>query len=282
MPDVWQLAAVFTKFALYLGVLASAGTVLAALLFRLDHVHRVAAAFAGLGLVATVLVFLLRAANLTGDAGGMTDPEMLGLLWSTPVGTALSFRIAGLVLLIIGLPMGRIGLWVSALGGILAVCSFAQVGHIAVRGNVPLSIALTLHLIAVAVWIGVLTPLRRLASATATHSAAADLGHRFGKVAQITVPALLIAGVFMGYVLVGSIPALWKTGYGQAVIIKVLLVAALLGLAAANKLRFIPKLRSGDPIAAHNLTRSIWAEWLVVLTILAVTTVLTSNLSLPT
>ncbi|KAG1715164.1 Multicopper oxidase mco [Nymphon striatum] len=43
---------------------------------------------------------------------------------------SLSFRIAGLVLLIIGLPMGRIGLWVSALGGILAVCSFAQVGHI--------------------------------------------------------------------------------------------------------------------------------------------------------
>lgn len=282
MPDVWQLAAVFTKLALYLGVLASAGTVLAALLFRLDHFHRVAVAFAGLGLVAAVLVFLLRAANLTGDAGGMTDPEMLGLLWSTPVGTALSFRIVGLALLIICLPMGRIGLWVSALGGILAVCSFAQVGHIPVRGSVPLSIALTLHLTAVAVWIGILTPLRRLASATATHSAAADLGHRFGKVAQVTVPALLIAGVFMGYVLVGSISALWKTGYGQAIIIKVLLIAALLGLAAANKLRFIPRLRSGDPIAAHNLARSISAEWLLVLTILAVTTVLTSNLSLPT
>ena len=37
MPDIWILAALITKFALYLGVLTSAGTVLAALVFRLKN-----------------------------------------------------------------------------------------------------------------------------------------------------------------------------------------------------------------------------------------------------
>lgn len=37
MPDVWELAAIITKFALYLGILTAAGTVIAALMFRLDR-----------------------------------------------------------------------------------------------------------------------------------------------------------------------------------------------------------------------------------------------------
>ena len=67
-----------------------------------------------------------------------------------------------------------------------------------------LDIALTLHLLAVALWIGVLTPLKRLASSSATYASAADVGHRFGVVAIVTVPCLIIAGGYMGYQLVGS------------------------------------------------------------------------------
>ena len=46
-----------------------------------------------------------------------------------------------------------------------------------------------------------------------------------------------------------------KTSILAAVlIIKVLLVAILLSLATANKLRFMPRLRAGDPTAAHHLS----------------------------
>jgi len=282
MPDVWGLAATVTKFALYLGVLTAAGTVLAALIFRLDRTHGLALAFGVLGLVAAVLAFSLRGANLTGDASGMIDPEMLGLLWSTPVGTALMYRLAGLGLLIIGLFMGSIGRWVSVLGGIMAIWSFDHVGHISGRDTLLLDIALSFHLAAVALWIGILTPLKRLVSASETYAAAADLGHRFGVVAMVTVPALIVAGGYMGYLLVGTFTALFSTGYGQALVIKVVLVAVLLGLAAANKLGFIPELRLGDPVAASDLSKSITVEWLVILTVLGVTAVLTSNLTLPT
>ena len=82
MPDIWGFAAIITKFALYLGVLTAVGTVTVALVFRLRQYKRLGLVFAVIGLVAAVLSFSLSGANLTGDASGMTDPEMLGLLWS--------------------------------------------------------------------------------------------------------------------------------------------------------------------------------------------------------
>jgi putative copper resistance protein D len=282
MPDVFGLAAIVTKFALYLGVMTAAGTVMATMMFRLKHTGGLAAAFAVLGLGATLLAFSLRGANLTGDVSGMTDPEMLGLLWSTPVGTALLLRLFGLGLLIVGLFMGRVGQGVSVLGGAIAIWSFGHIGHVSGRETTLLDIALMLHLLAVALWIGVLTPLKRLAASSDTYDLAADVGHRFGVVASVTVPVLIIVGGYMAYHLVGSLPTLIGTGYGQALIIKVLLLGGLLGLAAANKLRFIPALRSGDPAAASHLSKSISVEWLVILAVLGMTAVLTTNLTLPT
>ena len=282
MPDIWSLAAIITKFALYLGILTATGTVLAALMFRLNQFRGIALVFGGLAIIASLVGFSLKGANLTGDISGMLDLEMLGLLWSTPVGTAMALRLCGLGVLIVGLFMARGGLALSALGGITAVWSFGHIGHISDRGSAVLDVALTLHLITVAIWIGILTPLQRLARETATYAEAAKVGHRFGLVASFTVPALIIAGGYMSYTLVGSIAALTQTGYGQALIIKVVLVGVLLGLAAANKLRFIPKLSAGDSIAANHLAKSISVEWSVVLIVLAVTAVLTSNLTLPT
>ena len=282
MPDAFGLAAIVTKFALYLGVMTSAGTVMAMLMFRLERTRGLAMTFAVLGIVAAILAFSLRGANLTGDVSGLTDPEMLKLLWTTPVGTALLLRLVGLGLLIAGLFMGRVGTWVSVLGGVIAIWSFDQVGHVSGLETTLLDLALMLHLLAVALWIGVLTPLKRLASSSSTYASAADVGHRFGVVASATVPVLIIVGGYMGYALVGSLDALIGTGYGQALIIKVLLVGLLLGLAAANKLRFIPALRVGDSAAANHLSKSISVEWLVILAVLGTTAVLTTNLTLPT
>ena len=282
MPDAFGLAAIVTKFALYLGVMTSAGTVMAMLMFRLERIRGLAMTFAVLGIIAAILAFSLRGANLTGDVSGLTDPEMLKLLWTTPVGTALLLRLVGLSLLIAGLLMGRVGTWVSVLGGVIAIWSFDQVGHVSGLETTLLDLALMLHLLAVALWIGVLTPLKRLASSSSTYASAADVGHRFGVVASASVPVLIIVGGYMGYQLVGSFTALVGTSYGQAMIIKVLLVGLLLGLAAANKLRFIPALRTGDPAAANHLSKSISIEWIVILAVLGMTAVLTTNLTLPT
>ena len=281
MPDLFGLAAIITKFLLYLGVITATGTVMAALVFKLDRTRGLAATFAALGLFATILSFSLRGANLTGDLSGMTDPVMLNLLWSTPVGTALALRLVGLSLLLVGLFLGHIGALASVLGGLIALFSFTQIGHISDSEAAFMEVTLMLHLVAIALWIGVLTPLNRLASSSKTHVSAADVGHQFGLVASFTVPLLIVVGAYMGYQLVGSFNALVETSYGQALIIKVLLVGGLLGLAAANKLRFIPALRLGDPVAAVHLSKSIYLEWFIILTVLGTTAVLTTNLTLP-
>lgn len=282
MPDVWTLAAIVAKFTLYVGVLVAAGTVLAGMVFRLDQYRRLAIGFATLGLCATILVFSLRGANLTGDASGMFDLEMLGLLWSTPVGTALALRLFGLGVLIFGLFLGSFGLWLSVFGGVLAIWSFDHVGHVSDRDTTFLDIALTLHLVAVAFWIGILTPLKRMASTAATYPIAAQVGERFGQIASAAVPPLILAGAYMGYILVGTVAALFGTGYGQTLIVKVVLVAILLGLAAVNKVRFVPHLQAGDPRAARHLSRSITIEWVVILGVLGATAVMTTNAILPT
>ncbi len=281
MPEVWGLATIAAKFALYVGVLSAAGTVFVAQIFKLTPYRASALFFASLGLVASLLVFSLGGAILTGDAGGMIDPEMLGLLWSTPVGTALIYRVVGLGLLITGVFMGHVGLFISVLGGSIAICSFSYVGHIADHNSALLSFVLAIHLIAIAFWIGILTPLKRLASNAETRPKAAEIGHQFGIIASITVPLLILAGGYMGYVLLGSLSALIGTGYGQALILKVILVVVLLALAAANKLRFIPALKAGDREAAASLIRSISLEWSAILGILAITAILTSTLTLP-
>ncbi len=282
MPDIWGFAAIITKFALYLGVLTAVGTVTVALVFRLRQYKRLGLVFAVIGLVAAVLSFSLSGANLTGDASGMTDPEMLGLLWSTSVGTALLLRIVGIGLLVVGLFMGRGGLWLASLGGLVAVWSFVLVSHVSTREDFILDVLLAIHLLTAAFWIGILIPLRRLTLTPATWPEAAELGHRFGIAARIALPALVIAGGYIAYVLVGSFASLIGTGYGQGLILKVGLVAALLGLGALNKLHYIPALQAKDPNAAGHLAKSISFEWAVIITVLGTTAVLTTNLTLPT
>lgn len=280
MIDIWGAAAIAAKFALYLGVLISAGTVFAALIFGISHLRRTAVSWAAVGLLAALAGFLLSAAALTGDASGMSDWSILSLLWSTPVGTALALRGVGLVLLILGSFFGGTGLWVSAVGACLALWSFATVGHVPDRDAFWITGLLFLHLTAVSIWIGILHPLKRLC-AIETAQAAAELGHRFGRVASVFVPVLLLAGIIMSVQLVGSWSALLGTDYGQVLAVKVLCVAMLLSLAALNKLRIVPHIRAGQSGAVSQLSRAIGFEWAAMIAILLLTAIFTSVLTLP-
>ncbi|MCY3674623.1 MAG: CopD family protein, partial [Rhodobacteraceae bacterium] len=74
---------------------------------------------------------------------------------------------------------------------------------------------------------------------------------------------------------------LFTTGYGQTLLVKVVIVTSLLGLAAINKLRFVPALQAGDVEAQKHLKFSVLVEIILVFCILAATAVLTSVQTLP-
>ena len=282
MPDIWQLASVLAKFLLYLGVLGSVGLVLVLAVFRRETrpmdspLRRRAAALALLALIAGGSGFLLKAAMLSGEASGMADPEMLSLLWETPAGTRQILLAAGLALVFAGLWRGGPGIRVAAAGGLLALWSFSRIGHVADAGSFWLDALLLLHLALAAFWIGILSPLRTLAAAEDGLAGAAGLGRRFGRIAAVTVPLLIAAGLVMAWRLVGDPAALLATGYGLALLAKVAGVGVLLAAAAANKLRFVPAMERGDGRAAAGLRRSIALEWVAVFAILFVTAGLTS------
>lgn len=287
MPDIWGIAAILAKVMLYVGVAGSVGLVIIRTAFAdlvspvRDRIRTGAALFAALSLVAAILGFMLRGAALTGGADGMTDPEMLGLLWQTPVGDVLVYRVAGAVLIIIGVFTPLVGQWIALAGGVISLWSFAQIGHVPGLETTGVRLLLLLHLLGIAFWIGVLGPLRALSRRPEHIASAATLGHRFGQAASVIVPGLILAGLLMAWLLLGDLRALVATGYGQTLLIKLVLVGVTLSLAAANKLRFVPAMQAGDDKAARHLARSIEIETAVILVVLAATATLTSVLTLP-
>ncbi|MCI2398980.1 CopD family protein [Aliiroseovarius subalbicans] len=287
MPDIWGIAAIFAKLMLYIGIAGSTGLVIIRLSFPYlvsplsDRIRIQAVVLAGFAIAAAVFGFMLRGAALTGGADGMTDPEMLGLLWQTPVGDVLVYRVAGAALLIAGMFIPRFGTWVSLAGGTIALWSFAKIGHVPDLQQAGVRLLLLLHLLGIAFWIGILGPLRNLSRQSEHLDKAALLGHRFGRAAAVIVPVLILAGLLMAWQLLGDLGALVSTGYGQALLIKLVLVGVVLTLAAANKFRFVPAMQAGDSKAAQHLARSIEIETAVILLVLAATATLTSVLTLP-
>ena len=167
------------------------------------------------------------------------------------------------------------------MGGALALWSFAKIGHVPEVEQIGLRFALLLHLLGGSFWIGILGPLRNLAQQPAHLEQAALLGHRFGQAATVIVPALLLVGLVMAWLILGRFSALYTTGYGLALLVKIGLVGVVLGLAAIHKLRIIPAMQAGDFQAARRLVRSIEIELFVMLGVLAATATLTSVLALP-
>ena len=279
MPDIWLFLSIPLKFLTYLGVLASFGLVLTCAVFHRETCHmrsrlyRPASAFAILAISASVLGFAVRGAGLLGSVRGLVDPEMIGILWNTSARTEILLRCLGMALVVIGLSVPGVGLWIAGAGGAAALWSFASVGHVAEAEPFWLSLVLLLHLAAAAIWIGILLPLQRLARDDLL--AAAALGIRFGKLAGVIVPGLVLAGLVMAWILLGNVSVLVGSAYGIMLLAKIGCVTVLLGAAAMNKLRFVPAMQKGDRAAATRLRQSIGLEWITFSAILLATAILT-------
>lgn len=285
--DIWAFHSIISKFALYLGILFAAGTVFYTFLFETEKSKSSFSSrfailvFASVGIVASFVTYGIQAARLTGEAASMLDPEMLGILWETPVGTVLVMRVLGLLFLL-GCPFtGTIGKVLGVIGSILALASFTQIGHVTNIALITPQILLFIHLIGIALWVGILLPLFKLSSDVDLITTTGGIAHQFGKIASGFVPILLIAGGWLAFELVSSIQNLFFTGYGQTLLAKITLVVALLGLAAANKLRFVPALIAMNATALNHLRSSVRFEIILVFLVLIMIAILTSVLTLP-
>lgn len=90
-----------------------------------------------------------------------------------------------------------------------------------------------LHLLAVAAWLGGLTAL--LIALYRTPDITAGAVRRFSRIAFISVLVLTATGIYQSWRQVGSWSALTGTGYGQLLLVKVGLVAVLVGVAGISR-----------------------------------------------
>ena len=242
---------------------------------RLARKLAVGAALVGLAVLA--VRFGIRAARISGmGLEGAMDPMMLGFVWESPLGTAAIWRGIG-ELAILAIVVPRMGKWIALAGSVAVAISFAQVGHALGDPRAALASLLVLHLLAAAFWVGALIPLRR----AALTSAGADILHSFGTTAAYGVAALIVAGTTLAWLLSGSVTALFGTAYGLGLLLKVAIVAVLLGFAALNKVKLVPAVRAEEPGAIHALQRSISMEISAVAVILLATATITIVMTPP-
>jgi len=280
MIDALWLAA---RAAGYLLVLQATGAFIFLALFarslagQADALARAGRRCAVGALIVCMLQLLLEPAYMAGEAAGIFDPSLQQLVLHSRACLVLGMRIAAMACLIPALcpPAPRLRLL-----GILALAlvpgSFVLAGHtLTAAPRVLLVPLLGVHVLAASFWLGALWPLRQLARRMEPVPLAALL-RDFSGLALYLVPLLGLAGLAMACLLLPGTAAL-ASPYGWLLCAKVLLFAALMGLAALNRQRFTPALAQGSRSAVGALRRSLSAEYLLVALVLCVTAALTGH-----
>ena len=238
---------------------------------------------AAIGVAASLLGFIWQAAAMAGTAPSQVDTDTLSvLLAETALGWALVARLTALAVLAAvsaaGFPKAGVMLLVCA--GV-ALATLAWSGHAAadegLRGWIHLT-ADIVHLLAAGGWLGALAGFSWLVVKSGkspgqwtelTHRALA----RFSATGTVLVGLLVLTGVLNFYFTVGL--EKWDvTPYIQLLILKLVLFAGMLGLAAVNRFRLTPALAAAGDGASHTLAlgklrKSLALELALGLTIIA-------------
>jgi putative copper resistance protein D len=182
------------------------------------------------------------------------------VLFGTRFGQVLCLQALALAMaaLFMGLRRDRL---VAMLGG-LAVLLEAGHSHAFAMANglSLLLLAQGLHLLAAGAWLGELLPLLAVVR-RAPLEAAQRVLTRFSPIAAVSVAILAATALLQGAVLSGGLKRLFGTDYGAVLLLKLALFAALIAMAANNRLRLTPALASRNGEATRrSLALSIGIE----------------------
>ena len=290
LAEAWQVAGPILPLAILVKALATAATLLAAgsvlclAALRpltppdIADLRRTALVAAAVAAVASLSRLPIRAAFLMGGTlDGATDPAILGMVADSPLGASIRLRLAGLALIATVAVGARRGLPVALIGAVLAALSFAVRGHALSDPRLLLGGLVALHVLCLGYWVGGFRPLSR-AARDGPPERAGRLAAAFGRHALIAVGLLVVTGATLALVLTGG--RVWViTPWLAMLLSKLAIFAAILGLAAWNRIALTPALTAGAPAAARRLRLSIRLEGLLILAVLAVTATLTTTAS---
>ncbi|MEU1294303.1 MULTISPECIES: copper resistance protein CopC [unclassified Streptomyces] len=222
--------------------------------------------------VATLLLLLLRGSyTSSGKVADVFDLTLLGQVLQTKTGAALVSRLlllaaAALFVAVLfgaydkredeekrdltfGLAVG--GAVVSA--GLAASWAMAEHASTGLQAAVAMPVDV-IHLLAVAAWLGGLCALLVALYRSETPIEASAV-HRFSRLAFAAVVALVVTGVYQSWRQLGSWSAFTDTRYGQLLLVKIALVAVLVGVAYFSR-RWTGRLAETAAEAGTKGTRS--------------------------
>jgi putative copper resistance protein D len=252
--------------------------------------HLTKLAWAGLavsvvsGLVWLALVTMSIASASFGEA--MRSGVVWTVLDETQFGFVAEIRAALVVLLAACLLLDRFVLprGLALLAALGLVGAIAWTGHagstLGELGDLHLA-ADVLHLVAASAWVGgligllVLFAVGRRRPSPEWAPLQLDAVRRFSTIGLAIVAALIGSGIVNAWILVGSFRALLMTDYGQLLLIKLAVFAAMVGFAAVNRLRLTPQLAlaakgEAGAYALSSLARNTCIEFALALAIFAI------------
>lgn len=285
--QAYAIAAAVARWLMYAGVLLAAGA--AAFLVWVVRpgspgrgaLARIAAVATVVGGVAALTGLPLQAAQVTGvGLEAFVRGDLLLDVLSRSVGLQTTVQVLGLAGLFIALRRPQAA-WFPAValtGATLSLAALLIAGH--TRTVAPSWLLVTAdaaHLAAAATWFAglVLLPvvLRRRRRED-DPVGAADLVVRFSWLATLSLAAVTVTGMAMSWVLVRATRALVTTSYGWTLLAKIAIAAAVIATGAYNHRRLVPAMRRHAEHAWGLLLRTLRAEAVGLVAVLAVTAVL--------
>lgn len=176
---------------------------------------------------------------------------------------------------------GRVGWEVALVGTILLAAAAALSGHaVGVERLRWLSVAIhTGHVLAAGVWLGTLAMLLFAGIPAALGlpegrrwEAVARLAYAFSPVALLGAGLLLLTGVVNSLFHISSFGELWRTSYGNVLLLKLAVLSGVALTGLYNWKRVLPRLRSRQ--SRSGLRRSAKIELGIALLVLLVTAIL--------
>ncbi len=271
------------KFVGYAGLLLLVGPALVlALLWprRLSRRGPARLAWTGLGLVAlaTVAVTLLQVPYTNGGGPFDITGEGLSLVLGSPFGIAHLVRLgllAAAAFLLRPLLVGPVGRTDLVILGILAggaLVTWPLAGHPAASPAPAVSVVVdAVHLGSMAVWLGGLVMLAVFLLPRADERELGAILPIWSRWAALAVSALMLAGVVQALIEVATPAALVSTRYGQLVLAKIGLFAAVIAVAAYSRYLVRKRIAASRPAPVR---RAVVAELAITAIVLGLSAVL--------
>lgn len=246
-------AMIVVRFALYADLMLLFGLPLFALYAPggrasagVRKIVLLALALAGLAL--SSLSIAMMTASMAGVPLAQVDPGAIRMMViDTPMGQAWAVRMIALVVLVVLVWVRQRALVAPALIAAVALASLAWTGHGAAgegnAGTIQL-VADVAHMLAAAAWLGALFALATMVFGNSEPETAHAALDQFSRTGSIIVGVVIASGLINSAYLVGvsHVAELPATLYGRLLIVKLVLFAGMLALAALNRFRLTPAL----------------------------------------